>query len=32
MLAVMEFTDYVIIWWDQLVNNMRRNHERPIAT
>jgi hypothetical protein len=28
-LAVIEFTDYTIIWWDQLVTN-RRNHERPI--
>ena len=31
-LAVIEFTDYVIIWWDQLVINRRRNHERPIET
>ena len=29
-LAVIEFTDYAIIWWDQLVSNRRRNHERPI--
>ena len=29
-LAVIEFTDYAIIWWDQLVTNRRRNHERPI--
>jgi hypothetical protein len=28
-LAVIEFTDYAIMWWDQLVMN-RRNHERPI--
>jgi hypothetical protein len=26
-LAVIEFTDYAIIWWDQLVTNRRRNHE-----
>jgi len=31
-LAVIEFTDYAIIWWDQLVTNKRRNHERPIET
>jgi hypothetical protein len=31
-LAVIKFTDYTIIWWDQLVTNRRRNHERPIET
>ncbi|RVW18237.1 RNA-directed DNA polymerase-like [Vitis vinifera] len=31
-LAVIEFTDYAIIWWDQLVMNKRRNYERPIET
>ncbi|XP_035539640.1 uncharacterized protein LOC118344014 [Juglans regia] len=31
-LAVIEFTDYAIIWWDQLVTNRRRNYERPIET
>ena len=31
-LAAVEFTDYAIIWWDQLVLNRRRNHERPINT
>ena len=31
-LAVIEFTNYAIIWWDQLVMNMRRNHERAIET
>ena len=31
-LAVIEFTDYAIIWWDQLVMNRRRNYERPIET
>ena len=30
--AVIEFTDYVIIWWDQLVTNRRRYRERPIST
>ena len=29
-LVVIEFTDYAIIWWDQLVMNRKRNHERPI--
>jgi len=31
-LAVIEFTNYAIIWWDQLVMNRRRNYERPIET
>ncbi|XP_052188792.1 uncharacterized protein LOC127799098 [Diospyros lotus] len=31
-LAVIEFTDYAIIWWDQLVLSRRRNGERPVAT
>ena len=31
-LTVIEFTDYAIIWWDQLVMNRRRNHERLIET
>jgi hypothetical protein len=31
-LAVIEFTDYAIIWWDQLVTNWRKDHERPIET
>jgi hypothetical protein len=31
-LAVIEFADYAIIWWDQLVTNRRRNRERPIET
>ena len=31
-LTIIEFTDYAIIWWDQLVMNRRRNHERPIKT
>jgi hypothetical protein len=31
-LAVIEFTDYAIIWWDQLVMNRRRNHERSFET
>ena len=31
-LAVIEFTDYAIIWWDQLVTNRRRNNEGPVET
>ena len=31
-LAAIEFTDYAIIWWDQLMINRRRNHERPVET
>ena len=31
-LAVVEFSDYAITWWDQLVLNRRRNGERPIET
>ncbi|KAL6345118.1 hypothetical protein AAG906_013602 [Vitis piasezkii] len=31
-LVVIEFTDYAIIWWDQLVMNRRRNYERLIET
>ena len=31
-LAAAEFTDYVVVWWDQLVTNRRRAGERPITT
>ncbi|KAH9657974.1 hypothetical protein KPL70_023299 [Citrus sinensis] len=31
-LAAVEFIDYAIIWWDQLVLSRRRNRERPINT
>ncbi|KAH9734673.1 hypothetical protein KPL71_017451 [Citrus sinensis] len=31
-LAVVEFIDYAIIWWDQLVLSRTRNLERPINT
>ena len=31
-LAAIEFSDYAIVWWDQLVLNRRRNRERPIQT
>ena len=31
-LAAIEFTDYAIVWWDQLCINRRRSGERPIET
>ena len=31
-LAAAEFTDYAVVWWDQLVTNRRRAGERPITT
>ncbi|PKI34308.1 hypothetical protein CRG98_045306 [Punica granatum] len=31
-LAAVEFTDYAIVWWDKLVKERRRNHERLIET
>ncbi|KAK3189530.1 hypothetical protein Dsin_029091 [Dipteronia sinensis] len=31
-LAAIEFTDYAIVWWDQLIVSKRRNGERPIET
>ncbi|XP_062087666.1 uncharacterized protein LOC133794454, partial [Humulus lupulus] len=31
-LAAIEFTDYAIVWWDQLCINRRRNGDRPIDT
>ena len=31
-LATIEFSDYAIVWWDQLVVNRRRNREYPIET
>jgi hypothetical protein len=31
-LPVIEFTDYAIIWWDQLVTYRRRNYERLVET
>ncbi|XP_062075242.1 uncharacterized protein LOC133779278 [Humulus lupulus] len=31
-LAAIEFTDYAIIWWDQLLINRRRNREPPMDT
>ena len=31
-LAAIEFTDYAIVWWDQLCINRRWSGERPIET
>ncbi|XP_073033848.1 uncharacterized protein [Primulina eburnea] len=31
-LAIVEFVDYALIWWDQLVTTKRRCNERPIET
>lgn len=31
-LVVIEFYDYIIIWWDQLCKNKSRNGERPMET
>ena len=31
-LIVIEVIEYAIIWWDQLVMNRRRSHERLIET
>ncbi|XP_040964752.1 uncharacterized protein, partial [Gossypium hirsutum] len=31
-LAAIEFSDYAIIWWDQLTMSRRRNGERPVST
>ena len=31
-LAVAEFTDYAVVWWDQQVTTRRRNLERTVET
>ncbi|KAG8497231.1 hypothetical protein CXB51_008425 [Gossypium anomalum] len=31
-LAAIEFSDYAMVWWDQLTTSRRRNRERPIST
>ena len=32
MFTVIEFSDYAIVWWDQLVLNKRRNREPSVET
>ncbi|CAL1402444.1 unnamed protein product [Linum trigynum] len=32
MLAALEFSEYALIWWDQLNTKRRRNRQRPIET
>jgi hypothetical protein len=31
-LVVIAFTEYVIVWWDQLVKNHMRNYEKQVDT
>jgi len=31
-LLIIEFTEYALIWWDQIVISRRKNRERPIQT
>jgi hypothetical protein len=31
-LAIVEFTDYAMVWWERLVVERRRNRERPVST
>ena len=31
-MVVIEFSNYAITWWDQLVMSRRRNRERPVET
>ena len=31
-LAVVEFTDYAIVWWDQISTSRRRSGEPPVQT
>lgn len=31
-LAILEFSDYAISWWDQVNTSQRRSGERPIST
>jgi hypothetical protein len=30
--VVIEFMEYALIWWDQIVISKRRNEERPVQT
>ena len=31
-LVIIEFMEYTLIWWDQIVISRRRNGERPVQT
>ena len=31
-LVVVEFKDYALVWWDQIMTNRRRNYDSPIGT
>jgi len=31
-LAVVEFNDYAMVWWERLVIERRKNRERPVST
>jgi len=31
-LVIVEFTNYVMVWWEILVVERRRNRERPVST
>jgi len=31
-IAVLEFVDYAITWWDQVITSRRRNRERAVST
>ena len=31
-LAIVEFKDYALVWWDQIMTSRRRNYERLIDT
>ena len=31
-LTTIEFTQYAMVWWDQMVTRRRRSGERPIST
>lgn len=31
-LALLEFVDYAISWWDQVLTSRRRGRKRPIST
>jgi hypothetical protein len=31
-LAIVELTNYAMVWWERLVVEIRRNRERPVNT